>query len=547
MYKKIEKQIGSLKFAVFIILLFTIEMIIGTFLESYYGTEFANRMMYKTWWFMLTQFLMGLSILFAAFLRLPPKKRLYGFYTIHTGLILLAIGSFVTYYAGVDANITLFPSEPNREVILPTDVLTITVPDEGIQVTRELPADAFSSDIDIEWKELKFTEFYPYADQVTSWQSTNEKEDFQWGHHSSEYQLANENFSQIVTLSRHPKAIDFKSSVKLGPLQIIYLPVNLAKCFEGLKKSSMFIYDLAKKTCFFEGKFDQYEIHRKEINTGKEIFVHKDLDTKKVTSFFPSVSPYPLDEKLQNDMTSMLRSFSTKLFEQGPNLILFGKKAAYFDEGDEEWIVEGLEKLGSLIDLPWMGFQLTLLKHLDAGFPFLEAVPVMPIQKNNKMVKGGTRALKFVVRNQIYTVTDTKPVTLLIDGKKVIIEMTKKKLMLPFELVLTRFKMDKDPGTNNPASYESFVSVFTNDGVNEHHVYMNNPLKFSGFTFYQASYAQDRSGNYISTLSVNIDQGRGIKYFGSILLVLGSMWHFHLNRRKVKPIKKDQEQEAQAT
>ena len=55
-----------------------------------------------------------------------------------------------------------------------------------------------------------------------------------------------------------------------------------------------------------------------------------------------------------------------------------------------------------------------------------------------------------------------------------------------------------------------------------------------GFTFYQASYSQDRQGNYISTLSVNVDPGRPFKYAGSLMLVFGSMWHYFLNYRKRK-------------
>ncbi|CAN0026093.1 unnamed protein product, partial [Chrysoparadoxa australica] len=71
-----------------------------------------------------------------------------------------------------------------------------------------------------------------------------------------------------------------------------------------------------------------------------------------------------------------------------------------------------------------------------------------------------------------------------------------------------------------------------------HHIFMNNPLKFQGFTFYQASYQQDRQGNYSSTLSVNVDPGRPFKYGGSLMLVFGSMWHYWLNvrRRKKKKV-----------
>ena len=94
--------------------------------------------------------------------------------------------------------------------------------------------------------------------------------------------------------------------------------------------------------------------------------------------------------------------------------------------------------------------------------------------------------------------------------------------------------MDTDPGTNNPASYESFVKLFDNGQTSNHHIFMNNPLKHAGFTFYQASYSQDSSGNYSSTLAVNVDQGRFLKYLGSLMLVFGGIWHYTLNRKKSK-------------
>ena len=125
-FTKLEKYLGSLKFAIILITLFTVAMILGTFLESYYGTEFAARVVYKTFPFMLIQLLMGVSILYAVYLRLPAKKRYYGFYTIHAGLILIIGGSVVTYIAGIDGNITLPPLSAKREIKLPSDVFKMT-------------------------------------------------------------------------------------------------------------------------------------------------------------------------------------------------------------------------------------------------------------------------------------------------------------------------------------------------------------------------------------------------------------------------------------
>ena len=68
--------------------------------------------------------------------------------------------------------------------------------------------------------------------------------------------------------------------------------------------------------------------------------------------------------------------------------------------------------------------------------------------------------------------------------------------------------------------------------MTNHHGFMNSPMKHMGFTFYQASYSQDNAGNYSSTLAVNVDQGRFLKYLGSLMLVLGGIWHYNINKRK---------------
>ncbi len=129
-YRKIELFFGNLKFAVVIIAIFAISLAYGTFMESYHGTEYANRLVYKSFLFMGIQFCMFLSILFATLIRLPPKKHLYGFYVIHAGLITLFLGSFITYQSGIDGSLTLAPNLPARQIQLSQDEFKIQLPSQ---------------------------------------------------------------------------------------------------------------------------------------------------------------------------------------------------------------------------------------------------------------------------------------------------------------------------------------------------------------------------------------------------------------------------------
>ncbi|MDC1174896.1 cytochrome c biogenesis protein ResB [Bacteriovoracaceae bacterium] len=526
---KIENTLGGLKCAVTLILIFTVGMVVGTFFESYYGTEFAGKTIYKTWWFMSIQGLMFLSIVFATFRRLPPKKRLYGFYTIHLGLILIGCGSFVTYYAGVDGSILLQPNTPAREIILPQDVLKIEIPDEGRVVTYRLPNSAFKTSLDEIYKDIKLVDFLPYAEKKFQWQdsknSYSEKEPL----HSSEYLISNDNVSQQFLVSLHPESIEYEGNVTLGPLTIHYLPNGLAKCFAFNNKSKLILWDRESVTC---NTPEEINVPVKVTKTGSRFLViEKDGG---YLSFFPDASPWPMDEKLNMNQQSSIRVFSKKLFEDKPNLFLFGEKIAFYDKDEQKWEVREFNSSTTKLDLPWMGFELSLLQHQEKKVPINIPVPTWPIQKNNQLIKGNLKAVSLEVKGKNYWLTNERAMTLLIAGKKMNFILAKDSLVLPFEFVLTRFKMDKDPGTNSPASYESFVRLFTEDGPSDHHIYMNNPLKHEGFTFYQASYSQDRQGNYSSTLSANVDQGRAIKYLGSLLLFIGSLLHYHLNFRTAR-------------
>ncbi|MGZ3809794.1 MAG: hypothetical protein ACXVCE_17050, partial [Bacteriovorax sp.] len=322
-WDKIERFVGSLKFAVIVIGLFTIGMIAGTFLESYYGTDFANRAVYKTPAFMLVQFGMLLSIIFATTLRLPPKKRLYGFYTIHAGLIIIGIGSLITYVAGVDGQITLAPNEPNRQVVLSKDILKITYPTEGKQVTTYLPFSAFKTSMDETYDNIAIKEFIPFAEGKFVWTDSINHYPKDAQIHSSKYHFKNAFAEQDLTLSIHPEATaEFQSTVSMGPLSFNYYPEKIARCFEENNPSQIIIWNTETADCFTP---EERGLPVKTTSANNR-FVVIPYNNSFLT-FFPDFSPFPMDTKLQTDEKSIVRAFSKKLFEDKPNLFLFGKKA----------------------------------------------------------------------------------------------------------------------------------------------------------------------------------------------------------------------------
>lgn len=522
-WQKAEKFFGNLKFAVFIISLFTLFMIVGTFLESYYGTDYANRMIYKTIPFMGIQFFMFMSIIMALFLRLPFKKAFYGFYTIHLGLILMASGSFITWYAGIDGHITLDPQTPTRKIKLNEDQLKVILPQKGKMAVLDLPYTPFKKTLNETYEGIKFKTFYPYSENKLEWLEEKNSYPLSVQFPSTQYLLYNDNMDQEFVLSLHPEAPNFQSSMTMGLLNLHYLPEKLSHCFVKTNPSKLIFWNSITRNCYTP---EEKNIALNKTTEGKTFLVVREQGS--VYSFFPDLSPWPVDKDKKALNDAPLRIFNKRLFEKKPHLFLFGTKVAFSVEG--EWDVLPIEKNKS-IELPWMGFELKILHHTTTKVPAHIPYYTRPIQKDSKVIKGDQKAILAEIQGHDYWVTSKRPLNLLIDGENVKVHLVKKTLTLPFEFSLSRFKMDTNPGTDDPASYESFVRLFNDKGTENHHIFMNNPLKYDGFTFYQASYFKTGE-QHGSVLSANIDPGRPFKYLGSILLVLGSLWHYYIRRKK---------------
>jgi hypothetical protein len=296
-------------------------------------------------------------------------------------------------------------------------------------------------------------------------------------------------------------------------------------CFDDNTQDGLIIWNGETSGCMSPGPSDIRKL--KSLN-GREV-IEVSFEGRQIR-FLPTMSPLPLDDKMELNESSPFRIFSKKMFETAPHLFLFGKNAAFFNKENQKW--ESHASIQKDIELPWMGFKVSVLEHRSDAYPTMVPVYTKPIQDNSQVIKGNLKAVEVEIEGQRFWVNSLEPVAYNKNGERVTFELSKKQLLLPYEIVLDQFKMDTDPGTNNPASYESFVTLFKgNEGSTKHRVFMNNPLKYKDFTFYQASYFQTNEGPFGSVLSVNFDPGRFWKYLGSLLLVLGSIWHFVIRKR----------------
>ncbi len=104
--------------------------------------------------------------------------------------------------------------------------------------------------------------------------------------------------------------------------------------------------------------------------------------------------------------------------------------------------------------------------------------------------------------------------------------LRRKHTPLPLTVKLIDFMKEVHPNTDIARSYKSKVEIESNGLNRETIIFMNNPLRYKNYTFYQASYSVDAQGRESSTLAVVKNSGRLLPYIASLTTFAGLVVHF---------------------
>ncbi len=178
----------------------------------------------------------------------------------------------------------------------------------------------------------------------------------------------------------------------------------------------------------------------------------------------------------------------------------------------------GLE--GEEIQTEWMGLKFKVLSY----FPL--AKEKVTYSQRDKPIDSSVPVLHVEYKNEKHTLGLNSILKLFDDEKAYVLTYNNKRVSLGFPIKLKSFEVKKYPGSQKAMSYESVL--MTPDG-RDTLVSMNEPLKYDGYTFYQASFQEDELGKPIASIfTVNYDPGRWVKYLGSLLLIGGILVLFYM-------------------
>ena len=131
----------------------------------------------------------------------------------------------------------------------------------------------------------------------------------------------------------------------------------------------------------------------------------------------------------------------------------------------------------------------------------------------------------------------SQPQTATAGGKTYTLMMRPVRYYKPFSLTLRKFSHDKYTGTDIPKNFSSRVRLQRPDTSEDREmlIYMNNPLRYDGETFYQASF--DPNDPHVTILQVVRNPGWLTPYLACVLVGAGLLIQFmsHLFQFLKKP------------
>jgi hypothetical protein len=103
--------------------------------------------------------------------------------------------------------------------------------------------------------------------------------------------------------------------------------------------------------------------------------------------------------------------------------------------------------------------------------------------------RDGTKSDPFILAGASF-----HPFSLRHDGRIFTVDMRKRLWPMPFTVQLDKFTADFHPGTMKPSKFVSNITRIENGGEAKVTIQMNEPMRYEGLTFFQASYGPPGAG-----------------------------------------------------
>ena len=561
----ILKFLASLWCAIFLIVAVAVVIAAGTIIESSYGTEAAQILVYQTPWFAIILLLLATNLSASALSRWPWKKKHVGFLTTHLGIILILMGSLATQRFGIEGQVAITEGDSESRITLFQPLLEMisTNTNEHWAGEPKLHALPWTGRQPIHLKSPGPVSAVMLQDfpKAKAEESAQESADGLPALHFSlvgsmaganEWLILDSPTRQEMTMgaatirfSREPIRTEKKRDSEARATGAIRFHFDSGKTLEvpidensaGKRielsgtpyqiKITRLLRDAIVEQNQLMDRSEEWRNPALELNlTGQGIEEHHTVfanfpDFPTVHGRKPSAASVRIEFRMMST-ASISPKNELRFINRENELPRYQIK-----KGDE--IREGIVKLGETVETGWMDFKFTvdqfypraklgkIYTPLPSGSQRNDAVRVMQAEFSD----GTNREVRWLEQGEVATFGLGKREMHAVYGLKT--------MPLGFALLLKDFKMDTDPGTERPASFKSDVTLKdVAKGINRDlTIQMNEPLSHRGFTIYQSAYQVRPGQPDVSIFSVARDPGIAVKYAGAVIMVGGILLLFY--------------------
>ncbi|WP_417370589.1 cytochrome c biogenesis protein CcsA [Gelidibacter japonicus] len=459
---RLKKTLFSTRTMTVLLLLYAISMAVATFVENDYDTATAKTLIYNATWFEIL--MLWLILLFAANIRTYrlTRREKWPILIFHLAFIFMFIGGAITRYISFEGQMPIKENQTTNEIISDLTYFKLLVTDgnKTISYDKNPYMMSYFNAKDTKWPfKRTYEQNYRFDDKVIS----------------------------LKTLDYIPMAKDSIRTTELGKKILNIVTVGQGGRVDNYISEGE-IENIDGTTFSFKKPFP-----------GVVQLSEKDGD---MMISLPSDGQYMSMEGQQVGVVTD----STLLAQQSGNMKANEttplNHRALYTVNNTSFIIPKAAFKGERVY--YSGD-----KNDPRDKNLLEVIQL-------ELSSGNERDTLFIRGGKGVTEFDK---TLMINGLNVSLGFGSKILYTDFQLRCDDFLLERYPGSNNPSSYESTITVIDKGTENQHHIYMNNVMDYRGYRFFQASYFPDESG---TILSVNADRwGTNITYFGYFLLFGG--------------------------
>jgi cytochrome c-type biogenesis protein CcsB len=474
-----------MKFVVLLLLIFAFSIGYATFIENDFGTDSAKALIYNTWWFELLLIILGISLILNMIKHKVFRKEKLAILTFHLSFILILVGAAITRYTGYEGMMQINKGESKNTFISDGVFLQIKVHDKDNQYL--LDKNMYLSGI------TKKFDHTPILKNLFS----------------NYFLVSNSDLKNNFSISYS----DFETNIQDSVSKEISGIILSSSSNSEKKGTELSVNEFLHKDIFF-GK----EVRFKDVN-----FTVNNIQDSSVNFIF------------ENDRVSCVSDYNISVSTMPPT-----GEPLIFMSGTEFEI-----KKMSLLTIKGN-------KYMFGDFSYNQDTVSYSISDN--MDNSGNNPNRTIDELVLEVKVGNKTKKVNLRGRKGIppsftkfqledlyftLSYGPKYYTLPFHVRLDSAEVDKYPGSENPSSYASQVTVIDGDNIFPFRIFMNNILNYRGFRFYQSNIDTETKNPQWTGLSVNHDWwGTLITYIGYSLMLLGMILSFFFKKTRFNTLSK---------